>query len=596
MAAQLTVQFPYLNKSIEVPEGTKLSEACAQAGYPLNLVCGGRGKCKKCGVDIEEDGEVKRVLSCQVTVYDGIKVLLREEEQKVQILTSSTMDQTIHNPSLHSLRFTREQLETELGDNDWSTLRNLTDNKIQKPSLEILQKISKTYHDKSGLRLVMDHCEIMDVLPGSDERTVYGIAFDLGTTSAVGYLYDIEDGRIVGVSSTMNKQTELGGDVITRINHVNMEPEVYGPRLQKLAVETLNEIITDICDSHKIDVSNIYMAVVVGNSTMQHLILGLYPEYLGKKPFTSTLHAVYEAKAKDLGLKICPTGKCTILPLLGGFVGADTTAVLLSIPNDNRVRLMLDLGTNGEIAVGKNTSYNVSSTACGPALEGAGLSYGMRGTQGAIERVAIVNGVLSYKVIGNDKPEGICGSGVIDLVAEMFNNEVINELGTFNAPEEVASDDLKRRIRKQGHENVFVVAFAEETSIGTDIYFSQNDVRQVQMAKAAIYTGCVMVVEDYGIPGEDLEEIVIAGAFGNYIDVKHAQSIGMIPEYGGVPVRSLGNAAGTGSQMYLISKEKQQECKIIGHEAVFVELANKPGFMDRYTGNLNFGDPMLEDE
>lgn len=596
MAKQLKVEFPYLNKTIEVPEGTKLSQACADAGYPLNLVCGGRGKCKKCGVDIEEDGEVKRVLSCQVDAYDGIKVLLREEEQKVQILTSSTMDSTIYNPSLYTKTFTKEQLETELGDNDWSTLKNLMNNKLQKPNLEILRKISKTYHHKDGIKLVLNNCEILDVLPGSDDNPIYGIAFDLGTTSAVGYLYDIEEETIVGVSSTMNKQTELGGDVISRINHVVTDPDKFGPRLQKLAAETLNEIITDICSSHKIKVENIYMAVVVGNSTMQHLLLGLYPEYLGKKPFSSTIHSVYESKAEDLGIKICPTGIVSILPLLGGFVGADTTAAIMAVPNDNRVRLMLDLGTNGEIAVGRNTSYSVSSTACGPALEGAGLSHGMRGTDGAIERVSIVDGILKYSVIGNKKPEGICGSGVIDLIAELFSNEVINELGTFNDLEDIPSDDLKRRVRKNGDANVFVIAFADETDIGEDIYFDQNDIRQVQMAKGAIYTGCVMVVEEYGIEGKDLAEIVIAGAFGNYIDVKKAQSIGMIPDYEGVRVRSMGNAAGTGSQMYLVSREKQQECRAIGKEAIFIELANKPGFMDRYVSNLNFGQVDLEDE
>ncbi|MBF7097089.1 ASKHA domain-containing protein [Alkalibacter mobilis] len=587
MKKMIKVDFPNLNKSIEVEEGTKLSEACAVAGYPLNLVCGGRGKCKKCGVDIEENGEIKRVLSCQVEAYDGVRVMLKEEEQKVQILTSSTLDNTVNDPSLHVLHFTKDQLATELGDNNWDTLKKLTDNKIQKPSLEILKRLSHNYHHPKGIKLVMDHCEILDVLPGDDDKKIYGIAFDLGTTSAVGYLYEMESGELVGVSSTMNKQTELGGDVITRINHVIMDKS-YGERLQKLAIDTLNEIIEDICGTHKIATDDIYMGVIVGNSTMQHLILGLYPEFLGMKPFTSTTHHLFETAAKELGLKINPLGRTTTLPLLGGFVGADTTAVLLSIPNDNKVRLMLDLGTNGEIAVGKNTTYNVSSTACGPALEGAGLSHGMRGTHGAIERVLIQDGKLSYKVIGNVKPEGICGSGVIDLVAELFKNEVINEMGTFNAIDEIDSEDLKKRVRKEGVENVFVIAFADETENGQEIYFSQNDIRQVQMAKGAIYTGCVMVVEDYGIPGEDLEEIVIAGAFGNYIDVKHAQSIGMIPDYNGVPVRSLGNAAGTGSQMYLISKEKQQECRKLGYEAVFVELANKPGFMDRYIGNLNF--------
>ncbi|NTW70971.1 MAG: ATP-binding protein [Eubacteriaceae bacterium] len=591
----MIVNFPLLKESIEVAEKTLLSEACAIAGYPLNLVCGGKGKCKKCAVEIEEDGELKKVLSCKTEVYDGIKVMLKEEEQKVQILTSSTLDSTPLDPSLRLITIESSKLKTELCENDWETLRKAIGNGIEYPSLEVLQKLSFHYHDPAGIKLVLNHNKIIDVLPGSNNNTLYGIAFDLGTTSAVGYLYDMQDLTMIGISSTLNKQTEMGGDVISRISycvtdHANLL------KLQKLAMNTLNQIIEELCGKYKINPDDIYLAVVGGNSTMQHLFLGIYPEFLGKAPFTSTTHLGVNTPARTLHLKINPKGVVTFLPLLGGFVGADTTAVLISLPKDNRVRLMLDLGTNGEIAVGKNTCYKVSSTACGPALEGAGLSYGMRGTHGAIERVSLENGDIKYQVIGNQKPLGICGSGVIDLISVLFNNDVIKASGSLSDPSEIENPNIARRLVNRKEQKVFIIAFADETANGEDIYFSQLDIRQVQLAKGAIYTGCMMVLEDYGIKGADLAEITIAGAFGNYIDVTHAQSIGMLPYFEGVPVRSLGNAAGTGCQMYLLSKEKQTECEDIAKNAIHVELANNPNFSTHYVMNTSYINLLEEQE
>lgn len=587
MNKKITVNFPFLKRCIETAEGTKISEACSIVGYPLNLVCGGKGNCKKCGVDIEENGEIKRVLSCQTYVYDGLNVMLRDEEQKLQILTSSMLDNIPVEPSLGSLYFTKDQLKTELGGNNWDTLSRLTDNGVRYPNLNILRKLSFNYHHRDGIRLIIDQGEILDVVPGSDKKKVYGIAFDLGTTSAVGYLYDMEQVAMIGVSSTLNKQTELGGDVITRISYAITDTNSL-LKMQKLATDTLNEIIEDICSYHKINTDDVYFAVICGNSTMQHLLLGLYPEYLGILPFSSTIHSNFETNAKNLCLKINSMGKITFLPLLGGFVGADTTAALVSLPKDNKVRLMLDLGTNGELAIGNNTCYKVSSTACGPALEGAQLTYGMRGTHGAIERMFIENGDITYNVIGNEKPQGICGSGVIDLVSVLYSSLIINGQGGFENPSTIKNQKLARRLVTIDGKKSFIIAFEDETQNGQIIYFSQTDIRQVQLAKGAIYTGCSLIIKEYGIKGEDLEEIVIAGAFGNYIDVKNAQSIGMFPCYKGVPVRSLGNAAGTGAQMYLISKKKQAECAQISNNAIFIELANNPGFMEQYIMNLNF--------
>lgn len=589
MSNSVKVEFPLLNRTITVSEGTLVSDACAQAGYPLNLVCGGKGKCKKCAVEIEEQGVPRIILSCQEKVYDGMKVLLKEEEQKAQILTSSTLDAISFEPSVRVQYVAADHLKVEIGENDWDVLKKALGPEVREPGLEALQQMALHYHHPGGVKVILNNNNILDVLPGTHQAPLYGIAFDIGTTSVVGYLYDLDEQLLIGIESTMNKQVELGGDVISRIDHVITNKDNLS-RLQKLAVDSVNEITENICKEYRIDPNDIYFASVCGNSTMQHLFLGIYPEFLGKVPFSSTTHKGVEIRAQSINMHMNPRGIVSFLPLLGGFVGADTTAVLLSLPNDGNVRLMIDLGTNGEIAVGRNKQYYVSSTACGPALEGAGIKYGMRGTLGAIERVNANNGDLAYEVIGNINPRGICGSGVIDLMAVLFHEGVVNRRGALLPPSEIPKEKLAARVQERNGGKVFVVAYASETEFGEDLYFSQEDIRQVQLAKGAIYTGCVMLLESYGIKGEDLTEIVLAGAFGNYIDIRNAQSIGMLPWYNGVGVRSIGNAAGTGSQMHLISREKQVECKDIEQKAVFVELANDPTFAKQYMRNTYFQD------
>jgi uncharacterized 2Fe-2S/4Fe-4S cluster protein (DUF4445 family) len=592
MDKKITVKFPLLNKSLEVEPGIKVSDACAIAGYPLNLVCGGKGTCKKCAVEIKEGGHLKKILSCRETVYDNIQIMLKEDIQKAQILTSSSLDEINFKPSIRSLLFKREELKTELGQNNWDVLHKLLGKEVEYPTLEIFQKMSFVYHNPEGINVILNKNKIIDIQPAGYSSKLYGIAFDLGTTSVVGYLYDLNENILIGIDSTLNKQTELGGDVISRIDQVINDKNKLS-RLQQLAIDSLNQIVENLCREHEVTAKDIYHASLCGNSTMQHLILGFYPEHLGKAPFTSTTHGGVEAKGEILGLKISPMGIVSFLPLLGGFVGADTTAVLLSLPKDGKARLVIDLGTNGEIAVGKDTSYHVSSTACGPALEGAGIKYGMRGTDGAIEKVFMEDGKLSYQVIGNVKPQGICGSGVIDLIALLFSRGVINKRGGFVPIDKIVDNDLAARVITREEQKVFVLAFKEESSLNEDIYFSQKDIRQVQLAKGAIYTGCVMLMEEYGIKGENLTEIIIAGAFGNYIDIEKAQSIGMLPWFKGVNVKSIGNAAGTGSQMYLLSEDKQNECNAIAENAVFVELANNKSFATQYMTNTYFTDLRL---
>lgn len=577
------VIFPFLDKTIEVEEDKKISDACAMVGQPLNLVCGGKGKCKKCMVDIEISGVTSSIVSCQTLVSDGVKVLLQPEDLEAQILTDSALKHVTPNPSLQSYYITKEELKTELAENDWETLQKSISKSLHETSYKLLQKLSKIYHNPNGITVIINNNCLIDVIEGQ-LKDIYGLAFDIGSTSVVGYLYDMRSYNQIGISSRLNKQTHVGGDVISRIDHAISLTDGLD-NLQNLVRETINEIINNLCIENNIDSNKIYQATFCGNSTMQHLFFGIHPEYLGKSPFSSTTHHSISATAGDLEIKINPNGNITFLPLLGGFVGADTSAVLLSLPQDDKKRLVIDLGTNGEIAVGVKNNYKVASTACGPALEGAGLEFGMRGTLGAIEGFAITDGEVSYKVIGNVKPRGICGSGIIDVISELLVNGLINKRGGIVNPDTIENKELASRIVPWEQTKAFVLCFENESENGKAILLTQKDVRQVQLAKAAIYTGCIMLVEHYGLTLEELDEIIIAGAFGNYIDMKKAQIIGMIPYLPNLPVHSIGNGAGTGCQMFLLSRDEQDICKKIADNAIHIELATDPSFTSNYMMN-----------
>lgn len=586
MKKKVKVSFPLLKKFVEMPENSKISEACEAVGLPLNLVCGGKGKCKKCAVNIKTDNTVKSVLSCQTKVSEGLQILIRDKDVQAQILTESILKDIRLNPSLSSKYIPAENLKTEMAGNDWDTLEKILGQSLHKPPLDIIQKISNTFHHPDGITCVLNNNVLVDVIQGKSDP-LFALAVDIGTTTVVGYLYDMKTLKLVGIKSMLNKQTQIGGDVISRIDYSINTPGGL-EKLHSLIIETVNDIINDLCDEYQVDKNFIYEATFCGNSTMQHLFLKILPAYLGKIPFSSATHQELSTTASKLDIDIHPYGYITFLPLLGGFVGADTTAVLMTLPDDNKNRLVVDLGTNGEIAVGKGTMYKVASTACGPALEGAGLAFGMGGTSGAIERFYILDGKVSYKVIGDVKPKGICGSGVIDIISELLVNKIITDQGALRNPEEIEEPDLSKRVIPWEKSKAFVVCFGDETETGKPILITQIDIRQVQLAKGAISTGCRLLTEKCGLKLEDIDEILMAGAFGNYIAIRNAEIIGMIPHPPGITGRAIGNAAGTGCQMHLLSSEKQDFCHEIAENAVHIELASDPDFATKYIMSTSF--------
>jgi len=597
LAENVKVHFPNQKKTIVIDENASLASACARAGFPLDLVCGGKGTCGKCRVEIIKSGETQTVLACRQKVCDGLAVLLTENQisKKANILTAGDLIPVDFDPAVKKTYIKKEALATPPCSGDWENVTGSWDDKPILP-LELLQRSSKIFHDQDsdGMTLTFWNRELIDLDTGDTAHDLYGFAIDVGTTTVAAYLYNLSSGERLGVFSALNGQSHEGADVISRIVACVNDPG--GPaRLQARIMDTINQLIGQAVKKHHIDKNDIYYIALCGNSAMQHLFLGLYPEHLGKFPFTSTIKSDVVAKAKQLNIDANPNAVIHFLPLIGGFVGADTVAVLLSLPDAGlpEHRLIMDLGTNGEIVLGSRDRMLAASTAAGPALEGAGIRFGMRGTAGAIERVSLRGGNVDIKVIGNEKPVGICGSGLIDAVAELLRAGIITESGKLQTREEYLNNCLPEyrkladRLEKIDSINSFVLVSGEMPN-SEKIYITQKDIRAVQLAKAAIYTGCMLLIKEYGIDPEELKEILIAGAFGNYIDIGNGQYIGLFPCFDGVPTRSIGNAAGAGVQRFMLSKKIQEKTADIQKKVTHVELASNPNFRQEYFKNLNF--------
>lgn len=592
----MKIYFPLLETDLDVSSEQTVAQVCEMAGVPLNLVCGGKGSCKKCIIRIKEKGVFSEVLACQYPVSDGMEIYLSKERAASQILEVSANKDLPFHPSVKCYPLNYSDLNTPLGTYDMDVIRRLLPERVKPLSYTALKRLEATYflEDYTYLNVVVEKDQIIDFVPSQSPLVIYGIAFDIGTTSVVGYLYNMNSGCLVTQYSMLNKQIAFGGDVISRIDYASAS-EAHLKKIQQAILDTIAEIIENLKNEAQIDESQIYQTVYCGNSTMCHLFLGINPIHLGMAPFIGYTKDAVSLPAAELHLPLNPRGTVTFLPLLGGFVGADTAAVLLSLPRDGKMRMMIDLGTNGEIAVGHAKRYFVASTACGPALEGAGITMGMRGTTGAIEKVNCENGKIHVSVIGNTAPKGFCGSGIIDTIAMLLKEGLIADKGNFIKGDALEQHPMKARFgTDENNQRYFIIVTADENPEGRDIIITQKDIRAVQLAKAAIYTGCCLLMENYGIRPKELTEIVIAGAFGNYIDIEHAQYIGLLPEIEGVPVRSIGNGAGTGSQLFLLSEEEAAACAHLTEVTTHIELATDPNFTNTYMMNTIFRSELME--
>jgi uncharacterized 2Fe-2S/4Fe-4S cluster protein (DUF4445 family) len=443
--------------------------------------------------------------------------------------------------------------------------------------------------------------EVIRVQPGYVEKS-YGAAVDIGSTTIALYLCDLETGEILAAESEMNPQIVYGEDVMSRIQYAISEPDGL-EKQHKAVIRTLNQLLGQATKSASrqvrkstgqeehsgITTDDIMEVVFVGNTTMHHLLLNLPPDQLGRSPFVPTVHQAVDLKARELGLQINPSGNVHVLPTIASFIGADTSGVLIAEEPHKQDEnwLLIDVGTNAELVLGNRHGLVCTSTPTGPALEGAHIEHGMRAAPGAIERVEIDAVTLEprYKIIGEEewdcgKVKGICGSAIIDVVAEMFRVGIIDPRGRFRRGLE------SRRLREGENGPEYVVAWAEETSIGRDIPISLKDIRQIQLAKGALYVAARTLLKSAGLERPD--KLILAGGFGSYIDKTRAMIIGLIPDLPLENVYAVGNAAGDGARIALLNVEKRQEAGEVARTVRRYELPADPEFQNQFMLAMNF--------
>jgi uncharacterized 2Fe-2S/4Fe-4S cluster protein (DUF4445 family) len=498
------------------------------------------------------------------------------------------------DPGIHRWSLPRpDSLRTPVS-STWEILRQLLEERgVKDPQADwrTLQELRDVVWKWDSWTAIVAGSRLVGIQPGGSTDPLYGMAFDIGTTTMVGYLLDLSLGKQVALSSLLNPQVAFGADVISRITFASREPSGL-QTLQGRMVQALNALIQEAASSARIAPSRIYALSVVGNTTMHHLLLGLDPSGLGHLPYNPVLADPLEIRASDLGLQAHPQAPVFLLPNISGYVGSDIVGGILAtgLPHREGIALGIDIGTNGEMVLGSRRQILAASTAAGPAFEGSQISCGMRAEPGAISQVWTEDGDIRWKAVAELPPRGICGSGLVDLVAVLLRVGIIDEGGRLQAPD-LLETSLPSAIRsrlqpapKGGWE--FLLAEGREGSQAVTL--TQGDIRELQLAKGAIRAGINILMDELSLDISQIEEIWLAGAFGNYLDPTSAQSIGLIPPYPLERIRPVGNAAGEGAKMALLSQKAREEASRIAREVRYVELASRADFQERFVEALAF--------
>jgi uncharacterized 2Fe-2S/4Fe-4S cluster protein (DUF4445 family) len=604
MMAQFTVKFLPMGRSVAAPEQTSLLEAAATAGLPLHAPCGGQGRCGKCAVRVtagageptaaetrlfspEELAQGWR-LACQTRISRdlGVEVPTSAVIVAHRIQVEGVGREVVVEPNVEKVALRLPPPSTDDARDDLSRLLDALGKKASPPqALRTLRELPALLRG-SGYHVtaVMTGGVVTAVEPGDTGDGAYGVAVDIGTTTVVVYLCHLPTGRLAAVASEVNPQTQYGEDVISRLQ-LAVSGEEGLARLHGAVTGAIDELIGRAAGEAGISRGSIYEIVVVGNTCMGHLLLGLEPVGLVRLPFVPIFRNAQTVRAADLGIEIHPDGQVYVAPNIGGYVGADTVGVILAseLDQSDGLRVAVDIGTNGEIVVAQEGELWACSTAAGPAFEGARISRGMRAATGAIDQVS-VDGDVSYHVIGGVAPVGICGSGLVDAVAELVRVGVVEESGRLRRREEVggAPEKVRRRLVENGGGLEFVVASAQESGSGRPVTITARDIREGQLAKGAIYAGIELVLESLGRRPEEIERLLLAGAFGNYIKRESAVAIGLVPALPAERIVSIGNAAGLGARLALCSVSLRRRAEEIARRVHHVELSEQDGFYDHF--------------
>jgi uncharacterized 2Fe-2S/4Fe-4S cluster protein (DUF4445 family) len=588
-------------RKIRTAKGESLLTVLRASGVSVRSECGGRGVCGKCKIVVKETSRASEMTEAEMSILTGSEIALNV---RLACQVRVNGDLTVMIPVESRLRQRRIQVEgVETSFELNPAIRKLRAQPSKstifdaKPNAERLLSFLEEKYDLNGLTIGYDALKklpralnaskreitatiwsdhkVIDVEAGDTIKLAYGIAVDIGTSKIVGQLVSLDSGQVVATNSIENPQIIHGEDVISRITFAS-ESEGGMDKLRSLVIDGVNYVISMVSKQGGVRRENIYEMTLVGNSAMHHILLGIPPLSLAVAPYVPTVKRALNLGTRDLEVQISDGGNIHLLPLIAGFVGSDDVADVLAtrVHTSEELTLLIDIGTNTEVNLGNRDGVLCCSCASGPAFEGAHIHDGMKAVQGAIERVSLNsrNYKVKYEVIGGGKPVGICGSGMIDILAELVRCNLIDQTGRIN------DESPTERIRRVNESWEFVIAWSEETDKEDDIVITQGDIRELQLAKAAIYTGCSVLMRRRGIRAGAIERICLAGAFGNFIDPANAKIVGIIPDIKSENVVFVGNAALSGARMALLSTDMRRDASELSEKLTYVELGAEPKF------------------
>ncbi|HEY3310102.1 MAG TPA: ASKHA domain-containing protein [Anaerolineales bacterium] len=603
--------------NVSAPTGMLLTEAAQIAGIDIGQPCGGQGRCGRCAVQVT-GGNIRRrstlrlsdealeqgfALACQSVVEGNVSIFVPEQEKIERKLTTDRVAAEVSVPAGYDFnwsqtirRFNVRINEPSMDDqtDDWSRLQTALRQQHRfetiRGNLSVLRRLGPILRAAQWeVSVIANLCpensiDVIDVLPGirDEDDPIYAAAIDIGTTTVSLWLVDLITGKVRAQVAEYNAQIARGEDVISRI--IYSSKGSGAEELQNLVIGTINGLCETACKRVKTSPADVIKAVIAGNSTMIHLLLGIPSASIRFSPFITAVNHPPSTNARDLGLNFCPDAIIDCLPGVASYVGADITAGVLSSQLDTteKVTLFIDVGTNGEIVLGNRDWLVTCACSAGPAFEGAGVLHGMRATNGAIEEVWInsENYEPNLRVIGQGKPKGICGSGLISLIAELFLTGVLDKAGNVNL------NLPTNRVREGQHGGEYVIAWAAESETGQDITITRVDVDNLLRAKAAIYAGFSVLAEQVGMTLEGVEQMYIGGSFGKYINVEKAVQIGMLPDMPWEKFKFLGNTSIKGAYFTLLSTEERERIKDIANRMTYIELSSDNTFYEAFTSAL----------
>jgi uncharacterized 2Fe-2S/4Fe-4S cluster protein (DUF4445 family) len=619
------VSFLPEGKDIEVDAGSTLVEAAEKAAVFVNSLCGGNGVCGKCRVQVTggkvradknsisflSKDEVKDgyVLACQTRVDSDMEIVIPPESrlegeqilmerpvvdysqpEKVSVPKVPADPMTLFEPLVQKiyLELNEPSSEDNIGDIDRiiRELRKRTEYQTFEVSLRCLRGLaSKLRNNDWRITATIarrgDLWRILQIEPGDTSDENYGLAIDVGTTTVVAQLVHLKSGNVVGVAGSYNLQAHYGEDVISRMIFACGREGGVHP-LHEAIIKNINNLIETLTDGKGMDVDQITAIVAAGNTTMSHLLLSLIPCSIRLDPYVPTANIFPQIRASELNININPEGILETIADVASYVGGDIVAgvVACGIADREETRVLIDVGTNGEIVIGNNDWMVCCSASAGPAFEGGGVRNGMRATRGAIERIKIDNGRVNYQTIGRAKPRGICGSGLIDCIHEFAQNKIINNDGKFNI-----SLKNERMIEKDGEPH-FIVAYSQETQTGKDLTVTESDIGNLIRSKAAVFAAIKSLMDYVDLKFDEIHTFFVAGGFGSYLDIPKAIRIGLLPDVDPEIIQFVGNSSLMGARMALLSRHAFERAKKIANGMTNIELSTYRPFMDEYVAAM----------